>query len=177
MSGQRQGRHLNGRIRDDEGAAVPVGYLRVSKADGAQSTDLQRDALLAAGIAPDALMGTRPPVRRRTALTWPPASRRCGPATPWWSGGSTDWAETYATWSTSVVGGGVTVSSRPAEVVQWREQVGRLLDVLEAGDTGLLITVDEVHKHAPRTPVTRADRRAAGTLSAFWCYHADLYLT
>ena len=47
-----------------------------------------------------------------------------------------------------VVGGGVTVSSRPAEVVQWREQVGRLLDVLEAGDTSLLITVDEVHKHA-----------------------------
>src|SRR5665648_406176 len=47
-----------------------------------------------------------------------------------------------------VIGGGVTVSSRPAEVVQWREQVGRLLDVLEADDTGLLITVDEVHRHA-----------------------------
>jgi len=48
-----------------------------------------------------------------------------------------------------VIGGGVTVSSRPADAVQWREQVGRLLDVLEANDTGLLITVDEVHhKHA-----------------------------
>jgi DNA invertase Pin-like site-specific DNA recombinase len=32
-----------------------VGYMRVSKADGSQSTDLQRDALLAAGIAPKQL--------------------------------------------------------------------------------------------------------------------------
>jgi len=38
---------------------VLVGYLRVSKADGAQSTDLQRDALLAAGIAADALYGDK----------------------------------------------------------------------------------------------------------------------
>ena len=28
-----------------------IGYMRVSKADGSQSTDLQRDALLAAGVA------------------------------------------------------------------------------------------------------------------------------
>jgi len=27
-----------------------IGYMRVSKADGSQATDLQRDALLAAGI-------------------------------------------------------------------------------------------------------------------------------
>ncbi len=32
-----------------------VGYMRVSKADGSQSTDLQRDALLAAGADPEAL--------------------------------------------------------------------------------------------------------------------------
>ena len=32
-----------------------VGYMRVSKADGSQTTDLQRDALLAAGADPDAL--------------------------------------------------------------------------------------------------------------------------
>jgi DNA invertase Pin-like site-specific DNA recombinase len=32
-----------------------VGYMRVSKADGSQTTDLQRDALLAAGIDPEAL--------------------------------------------------------------------------------------------------------------------------
>jgi len=29
-----------------------IGYVRVSKADGSQSTDLQRDALLAAGVEP-----------------------------------------------------------------------------------------------------------------------------
>jgi DNA invertase Pin-like site-specific DNA recombinase len=28
-----------------------IGYMRVSKADGSQSTDLQRDALGAAGVA------------------------------------------------------------------------------------------------------------------------------
>ncbi|MEU4388206.1 ATP-binding protein [Promicromonospora sp. NPDC023805] len=42
-------------------------------------------------------------------------------------------------------GGGLTFSERPAMVVQWREQMGRLLDVLERNGTGLLITVDEVH--------------------------------
>jgi DNA invertase Pin-like site-specific DNA recombinase len=34
---------------------VLVGYMRVSKADGSQTTDLQRDALLAAGIDTDLL--------------------------------------------------------------------------------------------------------------------------
>jgi DNA invertase Pin-like site-specific DNA recombinase len=29
-----------------------IGYMRVSKADGSQTLDLQRDALLAAGIEP-----------------------------------------------------------------------------------------------------------------------------
>lgn len=32
-----------------------VGYMRVSKADGSQTTDLQRDALLAAGLQQDSL--------------------------------------------------------------------------------------------------------------------------
>jgi DNA invertase Pin-like site-specific DNA recombinase len=41
-----------------------VGYMRVSKADGSQVTDLQRDALLAAGVDPrhlyeDAASGRR----------------------------------------------------------------------------------------------------------------------
>ena len=30
-----------------------VGYVRVSKADGSQTTDLQRDAMLAAGVDPE----------------------------------------------------------------------------------------------------------------------------
>ena len=29
-----------------------IGYMRVSKADGSQSTDLQRDALIVAGVSP-----------------------------------------------------------------------------------------------------------------------------
>lgn len=32
-----------------------IGYMRVSKADGSQSTQLQRDALIAAGVSPDQL--------------------------------------------------------------------------------------------------------------------------
>ena len=32
-----------------------VGYARVSKADGSQTTDLQRDALLAAGVGSESL--------------------------------------------------------------------------------------------------------------------------
>lgn len=37
------------------GVAVLIGYIRVSKADGTQTLEPQRDALLAAGIAPDRL--------------------------------------------------------------------------------------------------------------------------
>mgnify|MGYP003561018587 CR=1 FL=1 len=29
-----------------------IGYMRVSKADGSQATDLQRDALIAVGVDP-----------------------------------------------------------------------------------------------------------------------------
>ena len=36
-----------------------VGYMRVSKADGSQTTDLQRDALLAAGIGAESLYEDR----------------------------------------------------------------------------------------------------------------------
>jgi DNA invertase Pin-like site-specific DNA recombinase len=35
-----------------KGEAMLIGYLRVSKADGSQTTDLQRDALIAAGVDP-----------------------------------------------------------------------------------------------------------------------------
>src|SRR5665811_194574 len=37
------------------GSSMLVGYMRVSKADGSQSTDLQRDALLSAGVKADHL--------------------------------------------------------------------------------------------------------------------------
>src|SRR5262249_57219169 len=32
-----------------------IGYMRVSKSDGSQTLDLQRDALVAAGVAPERL--------------------------------------------------------------------------------------------------------------------------
>lgn len=47
-----------------------------------------------------------------------------------------------------VIGGGMTISTPPAEVVEWRAELGRLMDVLERRGTGLLITVDEVHAGA-----------------------------
>jgi DNA invertase Pin-like site-specific DNA recombinase len=40
----------NGRLRDNPPKPL-IGYMRVSKADGSQVLDLQRDALLAAGVA------------------------------------------------------------------------------------------------------------------------------
>jgi DNA invertase Pin-like site-specific DNA recombinase len=40
------------RIRSFAEQPVLIGYMRVSKADGSQTLDLQRDALLAAGVEP-----------------------------------------------------------------------------------------------------------------------------
>jgi hypothetical protein len=42
--------HTIGRLRD-----MLIGYMRVSKADGSQVLDLQRDALAAAGVEPSRL--------------------------------------------------------------------------------------------------------------------------
>jgi hypothetical protein len=42
-------RRKNGRLRDRPVAPL-IGYMRVSKADGSQVLDLQRDALLMAGV-------------------------------------------------------------------------------------------------------------------------------
>ena len=36
-----------------------IGYARVSKADGSQSLDLQRDALIAAGVGEDQICADR----------------------------------------------------------------------------------------------------------------------
>lgn len=48
-------RHITDRFCDDsqqiyQGQKMIIGYARVSKADGSQTTDLQRDALLAEGV-------------------------------------------------------------------------------------------------------------------------------
>jgi DNA invertase Pin-like site-specific DNA recombinase len=41
----------NGRLQDSNRRGLLIGYMRVSKVDGSQVHDLQRDALLAAGVA------------------------------------------------------------------------------------------------------------------------------
>ena len=46
----KQGRRTNGRLRDKAPGPL-IGYMRLSKADGSQVLDLQKDALLAAGIS------------------------------------------------------------------------------------------------------------------------------
>ena len=51
-----QSRPKNGRLRDKPGAPL-IGYMRVSKADGSQVLDLQRDALTAAGVSERHLYG------------------------------------------------------------------------------------------------------------------------
>lgn len=47
-----------------------------------------------------------------------------------------------------VVGGGLNMAPPPELQVDLREQMGHLLDILEANGTGLLLTVDEVHRTA-----------------------------
>jgi DNA invertase Pin-like site-specific DNA recombinase len=77
-----RGCHAIGRLGD----SMQIGYMRVSKADGSQSTDLQRDALRAAGVAARRLyedrasgrLDARPgldaalesPRRRDTLIVW-----------------------------------------------------------------------------------------------------------
>ena len=47
------------------------------KPTGPQTTDLQRDALLAAGVAPDALYEDSASGKKDDRPSWPRASRRC----------------------------------------------------------------------------------------------------
>jgi hypothetical protein len=44
----------NGRLREGSPGLL-IGYMRVSKSDGSQVLDLQRDSLLAAGVAENQL--------------------------------------------------------------------------------------------------------------------------
>jgi hypothetical protein len=46
----RKGCCINGRLCYTEEVSMLIGYMRVSKSDGTQVFDLQRDALLAAGV-------------------------------------------------------------------------------------------------------------------------------
>ena len=76
---------------------MQLGYMRVSKTDGSQVLDLQRDALLAAGVEPqhlyeDLASGRREDRPGLVSLPQGPAPRgMC-----WSSGSSTAWAATCA---------------------------------------------------------------------------------
>ena len=50
QKGRKQRRSTNERLRDRP-SAVLIGYMRISKADGSQVLDLQRDALIAGGVS------------------------------------------------------------------------------------------------------------------------------
>jgi DNA invertase Pin-like site-specific DNA recombinase len=50
-----------------------IGYMRVSKSDGTQTLDRQRDALLAAGVAPERLSEDQASGRQETGQAWRPA--------------------------------------------------------------------------------------------------------
>jgi DNA invertase Pin-like site-specific DNA recombinase len=47
-----------------------IGYMRVSKADGSQATDLQRDALIAAGVDPAHLYEDQASGKREIVPVW-----------------------------------------------------------------------------------------------------------
>ena len=49
-----------------------IGYLRVSKSDGSQTTDLQRDALIAEGVDPTNIYEDHASAKRMNGLDkWP----------------------------------------------------------------------------------------------------------
>ena len=47
-----------------------LGYIRISKSDGSQSLDLQRDALLVAGVASDRIYEILPLVAMTRVPGW-----------------------------------------------------------------------------------------------------------
>ena len=55
-----------------------IGYARISKADGSQSLDLQRDALREAGVSDDAIYEDQASGQREDRPGLAPSSRRRG---------------------------------------------------------------------------------------------------
>lgn len=74
-----------------------IGYARVSKADGSRVLNLQRDALISAGLAPNRSIKTRPRESAKTARGYESVSRHYVPVMSWAFGSSTGWDATGAT--------------------------------------------------------------------------------
>ena len=68
-----------------------VGYMRVSSDSDRQTTDLQRDALLAAGVDERHLFSDKASGAKDNRPGLEKALEFRGPATAWWSGNSTAW--------------------------------------------------------------------------------------
>ena len=77
-----------------------VGYVRVSKADGSQATDFQRDALRTAGVNARHIYEDTASGKRDDRPGLAACLKRCGRRTRWSSGSWTVWAATCGTWST-----------------------------------------------------------------------------
>jgi DNA invertase Pin-like site-specific DNA recombinase len=77
-----------------------VGQMRVSKTDGSQSTYLERDALLAAGVAKGNLYEYQSSGKRDDRPSLRRACKASATATPSWCGSSIGSAAICVTWST-----------------------------------------------------------------------------
>jgi hypothetical protein len=75
--------------------------MRVSKADGSQTTDLQRDALLAAGTDPESLYEDKASGKKEDRPELAACLKALRHDDTWSSESSTGSAGTCATWSTS----------------------------------------------------------------------------
>ncbi|SDQ03824.1 recombinase family protein, partial [Arthrobacter crystallopoietes] len=71
-----------------------VGYMRVSKVDGSQTTDLQRDALLAVGTDPESLYEDKASGKKEDRPQLAACLKALRHGTPWSSGSSTGSAGT-----------------------------------------------------------------------------------
>src|SRR5208337_2327282 len=74
--------------------------MRVSKADGSQTTDLQRDALIAAGIVADHIYEDRASGKLDARPDWMLLCKLYEKVTPWLSGSWTGLDGISGTWST-----------------------------------------------------------------------------
>jgi hypothetical protein len=74
-----------------------VGYMRVSSEPDRQTTDLQRDALLAAGVDERHLFEDKASGARDVKPVSPRRLSLSGPMTVWWFGNLIVWAAPYRT--------------------------------------------------------------------------------
>jgi hypothetical protein len=72
-----------------------VGYMRVSTDSDRQVLDLQRDALVAAGIDERHLFEDRVSGSREIEQVWPKRLLSSSQVTAWWSGNWTGWGDHY----------------------------------------------------------------------------------